>query len=90
MGKFFQMATFRSSSRKDKNINKNWLSNIELVLTHTISELGVDSIAKKFSVSFIDILRYKIFSLQAEKTQSTIIWLIGILGIKLLRISSCN
>ena len=34
-------------------INKNWVSNIELILTHTISKLGVFGIAEKLLVSFV-------------------------------------
>ena len=36
-----------------KKINKYRLSNIELVLTHTISELGLLGIARKLSVPFV-------------------------------------
>ena len=36
-----------------ETINKYWLSNIELVITHTILELGVLGIAKKLSVPSI-------------------------------------
>ena len=36
-----------------EKINKYWLSNIELVLTHTVSELGVFGIAGKLSVPFV-------------------------------------
>ena len=40
-----------------EKINKYWLSNIELVLTHTISELGVLDIAKKLSVPSITLCK---------------------------------
>ena len=39
-------------SENAEKINKYWLSNIELVLTHMISKLGVLSIARKLLVPF--------------------------------------
>ena len=36
-----------------EKINKYWLSNIELVLTHMVSELGVLGIAGKLSMPFV-------------------------------------
>ena len=40
-----------------EKINKYWLSNIELVLTHTVLELGVLGIAEKLSVSFVTLCK---------------------------------
>ena len=40
-----------------KKISKYWLSNIELVLTRTVSELGVLGIARKFSVPSITLCK---------------------------------
>ena len=39
--------------KNTEKINKYWLSNIELVLTHMVSELGVLGIAGKLSVPSI-------------------------------------
>ena len=50
MGKLCHMAISRSSFGKYTKINKYWFLNIDLVLTHTISELGVLGIARKLSV----------------------------------------
>ena len=40
-----------------KKINKYWLSNIELVFTHTVSKLGVLGIARKFSVPSVTLCK---------------------------------
>ena len=40
-----------------EKINKYWLSNIELVLTHMVSELGVFGIAEKLSVPFVTLCK---------------------------------
>ena len=40
-----------------EKINKYQLSNIELVLTHTVSELGVLGIAKKLSMAYITLCK---------------------------------
>ena len=36
-----------------EKINKYWLSNIELVLTHTLSKLGMLDFAGKLSMAFV-------------------------------------
>ena len=62
-----------------KKINKYWLSNIELVLTHMVSELGVLGIAGKLSLSSVTLckknFKFKFTTQELPKTQSTIIWL---------------
>ena len=63
-----------------KKINKYQLSNIELVLTHLVSELNVFGIARKLlmpSVTCCKKFKNKIkFTTQGlSKIQSTIIWL---------------
>ena len=73
--------------KNTKKINKYQLSNIELVLTHTISKLDVLGIAKKLSLPSITLCKriqkkMKFTAQGLSKTQSTIIWLIGILRIK--------
>ena len=64
-----------------EKINKYWLSNIELVLTHTVLELGVFGIVGKLSVPSITLCKkiskeIKNYCLGAAQTQSTLIWLI--------------
>ena len=72
-----------------EKINKYQLSNIELVLTHTLLELGVLGIAEKVLVPSIILCKkyskknFKFTTQGLPKTQSTIIWLIGTLGVKL-------
>ena len=57
MGKFCHMVTSRSSSKNIEKINKYWLSNIELVLTHTVLEFGVFGIAGKLSVHSVTLCK---------------------------------
>ena len=40
-----------------KKINKYWLSNIELVLTHIVLKLGMLGIARKLSVPFVTLCK---------------------------------
>ena len=66
-----------------KTINKYWLSNFELVLTHMISELGMLGIAEKLSVPSVTFYKkfkknLKLTAQGLPKTQLTIIWLQGI------------
>ena len=74
--------------KNTEKINKYRLSNIELVLTHTVLELDVHGIAGKLSVPSVTLCKKKFkenlkFTAQGlPKTQSTIIWLIGILRVK--------
>ena len=61
-----------------EKINKYWLSNFELVLTHTVLELGVLGIAGKLSVPSVTLckklkFKKKIIAHKLPKTQSTII-----------------
>ena len=78
-----------------KKINKYRLSNIELVLTYTVLELGVLGIVEKLLVPSIILCKKKFkknlkFTAQGLlKTQSTIIWLIGTIGIKYMLNFSC-
>ena len=58
MGKFCHMATSRSSSRKYRKNQLKSASNIELVLTHVVLELGVLGIARKLLVSSNFLLKY--------------------------------
>ena len=61
-------ATWLHLGAPPKNIvkfNKYWLSNIELVLTHTVSELGVLGIVGKLSVPSITLCKKK-FKLKKE------------------------
>ena len=51
------MATSRSSSKNIEKINNYQLSNIELVLTHTLSELGVLADAGNFSVPSVTLCK---------------------------------
>ena len=77
-------------SKNVEKITKYQLSNIELVLTHTVSKLGVLGIAGKLLVPSLTLCPKKFknkvkFTAQGRpKTQSTIIWLIEILRIKSL------
>ena len=85
MGKFCHMATSRSS--KNYRENQYWLSNIELVVTHTVSKLGMLGIAGKLSVPSVNLCKkvqkkIKIYCSGAAQTQSTIIWLTEILRVK--------
>ena len=84
-----------------QNINKYRLSNIELILMHTVLELGVLGIAGKLSMPSISVCKKNskfFFKLTAQgllKTQSTRIWLIGSLGVNYkpkesLHIIACN
>ena len=57
MGKFCHMATSRSSLEDTENINKYRLSNIELVLTHMVSELGMLGIAGKLLVPSVTLCK---------------------------------
>ena len=74
--------------KNTQKINKYWFSNIELVLTHTILELGMLGIVGKLSMPSITPYKKvhfknkKITAQGLPKTQSTIIWLIGILKVK--------
>ena len=91
MGKFCHMATYRSSSKNTEKISKYGLSNIELVLTHMVLELGMFGIAGKFSVPFVTLCKkikknLKFTTQGLPKTQLTIIWLIGILRVKMPKI----
>ena len=88
MGKFCHMATSTSSSRDTKKINKYWLSSIELVLTHTISELGMFGISRKLLAPYVTLCKkfkknLKFTAQGLNKTQSTIIWLIETLRVKI-------
>ena len=53
MGKFCHMPTSRSSSKNIEKINNCRLSNIELVLTHSLLELGVLGITGKLLEPFV-------------------------------------
>ena len=54
MEKFCHMATSKSSSKKNtEKVNKYWLSNIEIVLTHMVLELDVFGIAEKLLVPYV-------------------------------------
>ena len=70
--------------------NKYRLSNIELVLTHTVLEWSVLGITGKLSVPFIISMQKSFkkdlnFTTQGlPKIPSIIIWLIGTLGVKKL------
>ena len=72
-----------------EKINKYQLSNIELVLTHTVLELGMLGIAEKLPVPSITLCKKKFkkiskFTAQGlPKIQSTIIWLIEILRVNM-------
>ena len=50
MGKFCNMLHLEAPPQNTEKINKYQLSNIELVLTHTESKLGVLGIATKISM----------------------------------------
>ena len=68
--------------KNTEKINKSWLSNIELVLTHMVLELGVLGITRKLSVPSVTLCqkiqkKLKFIAQELHKTQSTIIWLIG-------------
>ena len=49
-GSFATLLHLEAPPENIEKIDKYWLSNIELVLTHSILELGVLSIARKLSV----------------------------------------
>ena len=73
--------------KNTEKINKYRLSNSELVLTHTVSELSMLGISGKLSVPSITLSKKiqilkKSIAQELPKTQSTIIWLTGILRIK--------
>ena len=75
----------KAPPKNTEKIKKYWLSNIELVLTHMVLELGVLGIVRKLLVPSITLCKKKFkknlkFIAQGlPKTQSTIVWLIGIL-----------
>ena len=62
MGKFCHIAALPKITQK---ISIYQLLNIELVLTHTVSELGVLGIARKLSVPFVTLCKenQKIFKI---------------------------
>ena len=71
-----------------EKINKFWLSNIKLILTHMALELGVLGIAGKLSMPSITLCKKikKVLKFTAQglpKTLSTIMWLIGTLRVNL-------
>ena len=82
--------TLEAPPKNIEKINKYRVSNIELVLTHTVSEWSVLGIAGKLLVPFVILCKkkfniFKEFTAQGlPKTQSTIVWLIGTLGVKLV------
>ena len=59
MGKFCHMLHLEAPPKNTKKINKYWLSNIELVLTHTVFELGMFGIAGKLSMPFVTLCQKK-------------------------------
>ena len=66
-----------ASLENTKKINKYLLSNIELVLTHTVTELDVLGIARKLSVPSVTLCKkfkknLKFTIQRLSKTQSTI------------------
>ena len=73
-----------------EKINKYQFSKIELVLTHTILELGVLGIAGKLLVPSVTLCKkfkknLKFIAQRLPKTQSTIIWSIETLRINWVR-----
>ena len=72
--------------KNTEKINKYGFSNFELILTHTVLELGVLGIARKLSVPFITLCKKfkflkKLTGQGLPKTQSTTIWLQGMLRV---------
>ena len=73
-------------SKNTEKINKYWLSNIELVLTHTILELGMLGIGEKLFMPSITLYKKVLKNLRftthrLPKTQSTQFGLIGTLKV---------
>ena len=58
MGKFSTWLHLEAPPENIEKINKYQLSNIELVLTHTILELGVLGIAGKLSMPSITLCKF--------------------------------
>ena len=72
------------SLENTKKINKYWLSNIELVFTHTISKLGLLGSAGKLSMPFVTLCKkiqekFNFFTQGLSKSQSMQVGLIGTL-----------
>ena len=77
----------KAPSENTKKINKYQLSNIELVLTHTVLELGMFGIARKLLVPSITLCKKfkkksKFIAQGLPKTHLTIIWLIEFFRVK--------
>ena len=73
--------------KNTEKINKYQLSSFELVLTHTVLELGVLGIAGKLLVPSVTLCKKfkffkKLIAQELPKIQLTIIWLQGILRVK--------